>query len=79
MDAVVTDYRLPAMDGAALLARSTERVPTLRRKVIYSAAQRPRDPERSVPNLLWVPKAAGHRALLRVLDSRAEVRDEEGR
>lgn len=71
VDLIVTDYRLPGMDGVSLLARlqtlgSTSTETT--RMVIYSAAQKPvPQPDSSLPETTWIPKSAGHTALLRAI------------
>ena len=63
-DVVVTDYRMPLMDGVSLLERVRELavVPLM---LVYSATPPPREllSER-MREVSWVPKTAGHGALL---------------
>jgi CheY-like chemotaxis protein len=63
-DVVVTDYRMPGMDGVSLLERLRERSPAIL-KVVYSATAPPQAhaPE-WMAEVYWVAKSAGHRALL---------------
>jgi CheY-like chemotaxis protein len=67
-DVVVTDYRMPAIDGLALLQALNEQM-SPPRMVIYSAEPRPRGRtlagERGI---IWVAKTSGHTALLESLD-----------
>ncbi len=67
-DVVVTDYRMPALDGVSLTRElmTRERTP---RMVIYSAEPRPRG--RTFGGrcgVTWVAKSSGHTALLETLE-----------
>jgi CheY-like chemotaxis protein len=66
-DALVTDYRMPLMDGVSLLERVAE-LPVAPLMLVYSATPPPRErlAER-MRGVHWVAKAAGHGALLRKL------------
>jgi CheY-like chemotaxis protein len=67
-DVVVTDLRMPGMDGVTLLGRLRDAGYPAHRLVLYSAAP-PADPEaQSVREVVWVPKAPGHQALLELLE-----------
>jgi CheY-like chemotaxis protein len=63
-DVVVTDYRMPLMDGVALLERVKELavVPLM---LVYSATPPPRERlAQRMREVYWVAKTAGHGALL---------------
>ncbi len=63
-DAVVTDYRMPGMDGVALLERLAERS-TGMVMVVYSAGAQPQARSRGrLKGVHWVAKSADHAALL---------------
>lgn len=78
VDLVVTDYRLPGMDGLSFLERLTAlRRSGPARSVIYSASPKPSGRlELTVPEPIWIPKSAGHRALLDAIRWTLEDRDE---
>ncbi|UCC81819.1 MAG: response regulator [Gemmatimonadota bacterium] len=63
-DVVVTDYRMPLMDGVSLLERVRE-LPVVPLMLVYSATPPPREllSER-MSEVSWVAKTAGHGALL---------------
>jgi CheY-like chemotaxis protein len=63
-DVVVTDYRMPLMDGVSLLERVKELavVPLM---LVYSATPPPRDRlSQRMREVCWVAKTSGHGALL---------------
>jgi CheY-like chemotaxis protein len=63
-DVVVTDYRMPLMDGVSLLERVKELavVPLM---LVYSATTPPRGGRpQGMREVHWVAKSAGHGALL---------------
>jgi CheY-like chemotaxis protein len=63
-DVVVTDYRMPLMDGVSLLERVNELavVPLM---LVYSATPPPREAvSQRIREVYWVAKTAGHGALL---------------
>jgi CheY-like chemotaxis protein len=70
-DVVVTDMRMPSMDGISLLERLKDVTPEKPQMLIYSAtmppaADRVRD---RMPGVTWVSKTADHQALLDVLEA----------
>jgi CheY-like chemotaxis protein len=63
-DAVVTDYRMPEMDGVSLLER-LEELGTVPLMLVYSATPRPgRRLSRPMQEVYWIAKSPGHAALL---------------
>jgi CheY-like chemotaxis protein len=63
-DVVVTDYRMPLMDGVSLLERLKElaEVPLM---LVYSATPPPQERlAQRMRNVHWVAKTTGHGALL---------------
>lgn len=63
-DVLVTDYRMPGMDGVSLLERLKESaaVPLM---LVYSATPRPRSgPPQRLREVDWIAKSPGHGALL---------------
>jgi CheY-like chemotaxis protein len=63
-DVLVTDYRMPLMDGVSLLERVKELavVPLM---LVYSATPPPGERlAQRLPGVYWVAKTAGHGALL---------------
>ena len=63
-DVVVTDYRMPGMDGLSLLERVRE-LAVVRLMLVYSATTPPRDQQtQGMREVRWVAKSAGHGALL---------------
>ncbi len=69
-DVVVTDMRMPSMDGVSLLERLKDVTPKMPQMLIYSATMPPADRvmER-MPGVTWVSKTADHQALLDVLEA----------
>lgn len=66
-EVVVTDLRMPGMDGLSLLDRLARRAgPAPSMAIIYSAAPPPAA-RALTPTVRWIPKAAGHEALIDVL------------
>jgi len=69
-DAVVTDLRMPGMDGIALLDRLADDAPPApRTTIIYSALPPSADDPARLHGARWVPKASGHAALIDVLSA----------
>lgn len=67
-DVVVTDYRMPRMDGVALLERLKESALAPRGVVYTGEAPPPAARIRRAAELHWVVKVAGHGALLETLE-----------
>ena len=66
-DVVVTDYRMPGMDGLSLLEQVRE-LAAVRLMLVYSATTPPRDRQsQRMQEVHWVAKSAGHGALLEKL------------
>lgn len=67
-DAVVTDLRMPGMDGIALLDRlATLASPPPRTAIIYSAAPPIEAAALEPRGVRWVAKAPGHAGLIHAL------------
>lgn len=67
-DVVVSDYRMPAIDGLSL-ARELIRMTPAPQMLIYSAEPCPTDPSAGrYRGVRWVPKSSGHAALLEALE-----------
>ncbi len=63
-DVVVTDYRMPGMDGVSLLERVKE-LAVIPLMLVYSATPPPRERlAQGMREVYWVAKSAGHGALL---------------
>lgn len=73
-DVVVTDLRMPDMDGLAMLRHLGDR-PRAPCRVIYSASPMPEEPERLPEGVVWVTKAPGHVALIEALEQLWECVD----
>lgn len=71
-DVVVSDYRMPGMDGISLLARLKE-ISDGPRMVVYSATPPVGSGELAGLGAIWIAKAARHGALLGTLE---EILDE---
>ncbi len=65
---VVTDLRMPAMDGVALLRQLKRCARGAPRLCIYTAAPRPDQFIQQMEGVLWISKTTGHRALLSALE-----------
>lgn len=73
-DVLVTDLRLPGMDGLSLLDRLAGRAGAVPiRSIIYSAAPPPA-PSACPSTVRWIPKAPGHQGLIDVLTGRHQRR-----
>jgi CheY-like chemotaxis protein len=67
-DVVVTDYRMPLMDGVALL-KSLGGLLRLPRMVVYSAEPPPKEfKAHRARGVKWVAKSPRHAALLELLE-----------
>ncbi len=67
-DVVVTDYRMPQMDGISLLKR-LKGLALAPRMVVYTGEELPTGPEvHMARELTWVVKVAGHGTLLETLE-----------
>lgn len=67
-DVVVTDLRMPGMDGIALLDRlADDPHPAPRTAIIYSATPPSADDPARLRGAQWIPKASGHAALIDAL------------
>lgn len=64
-DAVVTDYRMPRMDGVSLLERVRELAVVPLALLVYSATPPPRELlTQRLSDVYWVAKTTGHGGLL---------------
>jgi len=67
-DAVVSDLRMPGMDGLSLLDRLAQRPgESPATAIIYSAAPPPTPTASPTRDVRWIPKALGHEALIDAL------------
>jgi CheY-like chemotaxis protein len=71
-DVLVTDYRMPGMDGVSLLEQVKEQA-AVRLMLVYSATPPPRGRlTQQMQEVHWVAKSAGHEALLGKLNEMLE-------
>jgi two-component system C4-dicarboxylate transport response regulator DctD len=66
-DVVVSDYRMPGMDGISLLARLRE-ISERPRMVVYSATPLEEQAELARLGVTWIAKTARHGSLLGTLE-----------
>lgn len=66
-DVVVTDYRMPQMDGISLLEQLKELAPVPRMVVYTGEAPPPGPAARPTRAMTWVVKVTGHGTLLEAL------------